>query len=704
MADMAGCVTPATRNDMLPGFGTGGELADLSSDSVIVFDLAGRVRYWNPASETLYGWPAIGAVGRGIAELSSNVELQVGQWQSLLQEGAWEGSVRRQTPWGGHVTATVRQTVRCDADGSPRDIVEYGRSTGIEAGQSPVPDIDFAAVSWELDISRVRPLLDAIGKRLTEGIAADPVLQPDWTDELLAGTFIVDVNERAAQLVGAHAGRAGMIGQPVGTFWPRGSRAVIAELIALVATDPNESAAPKRKLTPDGVLRAPVLTVWRSEPRAHPDRLFAVVNGATDDDRSFWYLRASEDRYRKLIHHLPSALLQVNSCRMGEVFGKLKEEGVTDLSAYLSDHPELVDFANDAVRITEANQKAVTLFGATAPADFIGPVGFLFAASPETARRVMAGRFEGKRNHTEIMKVRTFDGRMLDVQLSVTYPAPPERLDVTLLGLEDITERLRTERQLRELQANFTHAARVSMLGELATSIAHEVNQPLSAIVTNAETSLLWLARDEPNIAKVGQLTTRIVASARRASDIVQRIREMSAKRAPERVALNLREVAEEALLFVRHDLESKSIELSVDLGAKLPQVLGDRIQLQQVIVNLLVNSIQAIVQADKPVRRIEVSTRIDGESAVAFSIHDSGPGIEDVNLDQVFDSFFTTKDAGMGIGLAICHSILLAHGGSIGVSNHPEGGAQFRFSLPVLTAPGHALAPTVSDQRWANM
>jgi signal transduction histidine kinase len=241
------------------------------------------------------------------------------------------------------------------------------------------------------------------------------------------------------------------------------------------------------------------------------------------------------------------------------------------------------------------------------------------------------------------------------------------------------------------------------MLGELATSIAHEVNQPLSAIVTNAETSLLWLARDEPNIAKVGQLTTRIVASAHRASDIVQRIRGMSAKRAPERVPLNLTEVAEEALLFVRHDLESKSIELSVDLAAELPQVLGDRIQLQQVIVNLLINSIQAIVQAEQRLRRIEVSTRIDGDGMAAFSIHDSGPGIEDVNLDHVFDSFFTTKDAGMGIGLAICHSILLAHGGSIGVSNHPDGGAQFRFLLPVMAAPGHAPTPPVSDQRLVN-
>jgi C4-dicarboxylate-specific signal transduction histidine kinase len=408
-----------------------------------------------------------------------------------------------------------------------------------------------------------------------------------------------------------------------------------------------------------------------------------AVNGAIDDDRSFWYLRASEERYRKLIHHLPTALLQVDASCMGRVFEELRSRGVEDLETYLEDHPEVVDFANDAVLVTDANRKAVTLFNGNTPADFIRPVRFLFASSPETARRVMAARFEGRRNYSEVMKLGTFDGRILDVQLSVTYPAAPERLDVTLIGLEDVTERLRTERQLRQLEIDFTHAARISILGELATSIAHEVNQPLSAIVTNGETSLRWLSRPDPNLAKVSQLTTRIVSSAHRASDIVKRIRGMAAKQEPERVPLDLNEVVDEALSFVRHDIEAKSIYLSARLAAGLPEVLGDRIQLQQVIVNLLVNSIQAIAQADRSLRRIELGTgRGDGDSVVFF-IHDSGCGIPEDDLDLIFDCFFTTKEEGVGIGLAVCQSIIIAHGGSISASNHPEGGAQFRFCLP---------------------
>jgi two-component system, LuxR family, sensor kinase FixL len=230
---------------------------------------------------------------------------------------------------------------------------------------------------------------------------------------------------------------------------------------------------------------------------------------------------------------------------------------------------------------------------------------------------------------------------------------------------------------------DFTRAARISMLGELATSIAHEVTQPLTAIVTNAETSLRWLARDDVSIPKLKQLTTRITSNARRAGDIVQRIRGMAAKHEPGCASLDLDEVVEEALLFVRHDIEAWSINLSVRNGAQLPKVTGDRIQLQQVVVNLLVNSVQAIAQGNGSARRIEIGTSTDGDGSVVFHIRDTGPGIADENLERIFDSFFTTKDMGMGIGLAICQSIIVAHGGRITASNHPDGGAHFRFSLP---------------------
>ena len=150
---------------------------------------------------------------------------------------------------------------------------------------------------------------------------------------------------------------------------------------------------------------------------------------------------------------------------------------------------------------------------------------------------------------------------------------------------------------------------------------------------------------------------------------------------------IDLNEVVEEALLFIRHDIDSKSIVLSATYGAGLPGIIGDRIQLQQVIINLLVNSVQAIVQSGQPTRRIDAQTSIDDEGSVVFSVLDNGPGVPAADLARVFDSFFSTKDAGIGIGLAICQSIITAHGGQIAGSNRPNGGAHFHFTLPAPTA-----------------
>lgn len=414
-----------------------------------------------------------------------------------------------------------------------------------------------------------------------------------------------------------------------------------------------------------------------------------MIVGAANDDRAGSEFPTSEGRYRKLIYHMPTALWQVDSRAAGEAFGPLKAQGLTDIAAYLDAHQELVEFACDAVLVSEVNQAAVALFRGQNPAELVRPVRYLFVGTPEMAKRVMVSHFNGARSYAEQAKILTFDGELRDVVFTVTYPTPDEQQETTFITIVDITDRLRTEAQLRQIQADFAHAARISTLGELATSIAHEVQQPLSAIVTNGETSLRWLSRDDVNVAKIKQLTTRVVSSARRASEIIQRIRGMAQGRHSERMELDVSDVVEEALHFLRHEIESKSVKLSLDIASPRPRVLADRIQLQQVIVNLLINSIQAIVQAGSAERHIRIATETDGPEKLMLSIHDSGPGIPPDNIAHIFDSFFTTKAEGMGIGLAVCQSILMAHGGSIEALNHPCGGACFRFSLPVCAGGG---------------
>ncbi|WP_165357535.1 ATP-binding protein [Sphingosinicella sp. CPCC 101087] len=526
---------------------------------------------------------------------------------------------------------------------------------------------------WALDISGVRALIAAIAS------GAGPC---DWVRRLLTGTLIADVNQRTVHLVGPYDGRDCMIGRPVAAFWPAEAREALAELImAAVANHP--AGSPTRREITSLIFSDPVLSAWTPVDGSRSDVVFLSVTGAPTDERSLWTLCASDERYRSLIHYLPIALLQVDSTAMTAIFEELRCKGITDIAAYLDEAPDLPIHSRKIVKVTDANRNAVHLFGVSSADELIGPVDFLFRASPGTANRVITAHFEGRRTYTELMKVLTHDGRLRDIELSVTYPTAPQRLDVTLLSLDDVTDRLRTEAQLRQLQTDYIRAARISTLGELATSIAHEVNQPLSAIVTNAETSLRWLSRADPNLAKVGQLIGRIAESARHASEIVQRIRGMAAPRAPECAPLDLNQVVEEALLFVRHEFDARAIGLSLDLGACLPGILGDRVQLQQVIVNLLVNSIQAMSQNSAPNAGVAIATMVGADGAVRFVIHDGGPGIAPENLDRVFTGFFTTKDEGVGIGLAICQSIIAAHGGTITASNHPNGGALFQFSLP---------------------
>lgn len=423
---------------------------------------------------------------------------------------------------------------------------------------------------------------------------------------------------------------------------------------------------------------------------ADPASKSVIINSVASDNGTVWEPRASEDRYRKLIHYMPTALWQVDTSAARRIFDRLRSEGVTDIATFLDAHPELVELVKEVVRVTEVNRAAVSLFRGECTADLTKPVRYLFTAVPQMARQIMIAHFEGRRNYTEQTKIFTLDGQTRDVIFSVTFPVPPEQLDMSFITVLDVTERLRTEAQLRQLEADYAHAARISTLGELATSIAHEVKQPLAAIITNAETSLRWLTRDDVSVAKIEQLTTSIISCAHRANDIIQRIQSSAARGASERIVLDLKEVTAEAMLFVRHEIDANQIDLSIDAAAALPKILGDRVLLQQVIVNLLVNSVQAIAQVQPLNRYIRLLIEPGDSDVLIFSICDSGPGVADADLDHVFDSFFTTKEGGLGIGLAICQSIISAHGGRISASNLSEGGAHFQFTLP--TAPSTSL------------
>lgn len=255
-------------------------------------------------------------------------------------------------------------------------------------------------------------------------------------------------------------------------------------------------------------------------------------------------------------------------------------------------------------------------------------------------------------------------------------------------AVQDVTQRRLSEEALASARSELAHVTRVTSLGVLTTSIAHEVNQPLAAIITNAETGLRLMARPELDIEKVHELTKRVVADARRASEIIDRIRAMLTRRAPEQIPLSLDDVIQESMVFLRHEFQSKSISVSLDLAPALPQIVGDRTQLQQVVVNLAINAVQAMAQSEAARRSIFIRTMLSDPETVCCNIEDSGPGIDPTHLPRLFDSFFTTKETGMGMGLAISRSIIEAHAGRILADNDSAlGGARFSFALPANTA-----------------
>jgi signal transduction histidine kinase len=255
-------------------------------------------------------------------------------------------------------------------------------------------------------------------------------------------------------------------------------------------------------------------------------------------------------------------------------------------------------------------------------------------------------------------------------------------------AIQDVTERRLSEETLANLRSELAHVTRVTSLGVLAASIAHEVNQPLAAIFTNGETSLRWLARPEPDIDKIRELTGRLVADARRASDIVHRIRDLVTQQPPRQMLLSVNDVIKESIGFPRQEFQMNRIAVDLNLTPDLPEVLGDRTQLQQVIVNLATNAAQAMAQSQAARRKILVRTTLSDPATVSCTIEDSGPGVDPTHLPRLFDSFFTTKETGMGMGLPISRSIVEAHGGHIRADNDSAlGGARFTFTLPTSDA-----------------
>ena len=254
----------------------------------------------------------------------------------------------------------------------------------------------------------------------------------------------------------------------------------------------------------------------------------------------------------------------------------------------------------------------------------------------------------------------------------------------------DLTERKRaeaeareSERRYREVQMELAHANRVATMGQLSASITHEVNQPLVAMVSSALAALRFLSAQPPNIEEVRDALGDIVRAGNRAGDIISRIRALIKKSPPRQDNVEINDAIREVIELTRGEALKSGVLVHTKLEEGLPSIQGDRIQLQQVILNLIVNAIEAMSGVSKGSRELRICTGIDASNGVLVAVRDSGPGLDPANLEQLFDAFYTTKSGGMGMGLSICRSIIEAHGGRVWAEANVPRGAAFQFTLP---------------------
>jgi len=363
-------------------------------------------------------------------------------------------------------------------------------------------------------------------------------------------------------------------------------------------------------------------------------------------------LRASEQRFRAVVEAAPSAIL-------------------------------LVD---DAGAIVLANAQAESVFGYPRGELLAKPVEMLIPqrfrdlhvdlrgtyTRDSRARAMGAGR--------ELFACRK-DGSEIPIEAALS-PMPTREGAFVLVSVVDISQRRELERVTALQRDELAHLSRVAMLGELSGSLAHELNQPLTAILSNAQAAQRFLAQSPPRLDGLDEILSDIVKSDRRAGAVIQRIRSLLRKESTQLASLDLNEVVEEALRLMRTDLLSRHVVVRAELGQGLPVVRGDRTQLQQVLLNFIMNGCDAMEGCERN-RQLLVRTRRTEDGAVEVSVADRGRGIPPNELERIFEPFVTTKTFGLGLGLSICRSIVTAHGGRLWATNKPDGGATLHCELP---------------------
>jgi two-component system sensor kinase FixL len=396
-------------------------------------------------------------------------------------------------------------------------------------------------------------------------------------------------------------------------------------------------------------------------------------------------VRRSEERYRTIFETLAVAIIEHDLRAVRRALYDVTSSGGTDLAAYMAAHPEFVEAARPMVRITDVNGTAIRLLRVSGKHDFISSFADFLPESDDTFARFLVALGEDRPSFEAETRMRAADGELVDVIVAITFPSNREDLRCVRGVLLDMTELRRVQVALERTRSERDHAMRAATIGELSATIAHEVNQPLSAVRTYADAARRWLSREPPVLDEARAAMEEVVESAAHAGEVVTRVQRLLGKAAPERVPLSLDTVVREVLDLMRGQLSDSGTALTVHLRSGPVPVSGDRILLQQLVTNLVTNALQAMEPLQHQAKRLTIRTTDEGDR-VRLAVLDSGPGFPPDVARRGFEPFFTTKPSGMGLGLAMARSIVEAHDGDIALSNAEHStGAVVTVDLPTV-------------------
>ncbi|CAH1678567.1 Histidine kinase [Hyphomicrobiales bacterium] len=435
-----------------------------------------------------------------------------------------------------------------------------------------------------------------------------------------------------------------------------------------------------------------VFSRWRQRSSGNP-RLRTVLESNTDvTDRkaAIEALAESEERFRTIFETLAVAIWEHDLRPVKDALDALRASGVTDMPSYLAGHPEFVQSLRRTVRVTDVNTTGLKLMGIATKQEFFTHLDDFLAEADDSFVAFLVALDAGVSSFENEAIIKTRRGEILRVIVAFNFP-PHDMLDRVQACILNVTERVRAQEALQQARNQLDHALRAATVGEVSASIAHEINQPLAAITTHAAAARRWMDRDPPNLGEVRASLEEASAAAHRVSEVVRRIRMFMTRVEPERMSLPVDALVDEAIHLLQNELGANSVKLTTALEAEGAAILGDRVLLQQVVINLMNNAIQAMQVMAPDKRALSVRTAMSGE-AVIIAVADSGPGFSEEAAQKAFEPFYTTKAGGMGLGLAMCRTILAAHDGDIRVRTSPAlvgGDVTIRLPRLVTACPG---------------